>query len=311
MCTGTRGEFFATTVLSDELSCRLSTEHSRLVDLIREVEFPGSLAEQTAATSKKRALNENSSKQNTKKGRGEGGEPIVLSSSRIPVIADMMGGVGPFGIPLAKLNLFQVHCNDLNPASYKYLLQNAHLNHCRLATGSDTQRGLSCYNLDGREFIRRLRREGIAPGHVIMNLPQTAPEFLDVFIGYFGLPSDSRIECQLPVIHVYAFSTAVDDLPHSAIADMANRCASVMRCPVAELGNQQAIVSAGTKLANLSKELMKESGSAAGDGSPFFQGICWGHIVRDVAPTKVMVCLSFQLPVSVARSDSLAPPSGP
>jgi tRNA G37 N-methylase Trm5 len=293
-----------------------------LVDLIREVEFPGSLAEQTEVSSKKRALNENSSgKQSAKKGRGGGGEPILLSSnSRIPVIADMMGGVGPFGIPLAKMSLFHVHCNDLNPASHKYLLQNATLNHCRLATSGDArQPGLSCYNMDGREFIRKLRREGIAPDHVIMNLPQTAPEFLDVFIGYFRLhsagdnsdsgSSESSVnECPLPVIHIYAFSTAVDDLPNSAIADMASRCASVMRCPVTDLGNQQVIVATGNKFANPSKEMMKAKegdGDAAAESSAFFQDICWGHIVRDVAPTKVMVCLSFRLPVSVARSDPM------
>jgi hypothetical protein len=37
------------------------------------------------------------------------------------------------------------------------------------------QSGLSCDNLDGREFIRRLRREGFGPGDAMMNLPRTRP----------------------------------------------------------------------------------------------------------------------------------------
>lgn len=272
---------------------RLSTEHGRLVDLIREVEFPGLLNEQVPEKSKKRASSGEST-HGAKKTRCE--TKTVLSPSRVPVIADMMGGVGPFGIPLAKLNLFHVHCNDLNPESYKYMLQNARLNRCTVIDTDDSQPGITCYNLDGREFIRRLRSRGVLPDHVIMNLPQTAPDFLDTFIGYSA--NNPSLPCKLPVIHVYTFSTAVENLPTSAIADVTNRCASIMGCSPEELGTQQTIPTSGIKLANTIGEMKKGSVDAAGS---FFENICWGHIVRDVAPTKVMVCLSFRLPYSVAE----------
>jgi tRNA (guanine37-N1)-methyltransferase len=52
-----------------------------------------------------------------------------------------MGGVGPFAVPLA-MNNVTVHANDLNPASYKYLVGNCRGNRC--------EKYLTCYNMDGR-----------------------------------------------------------------------------------------------------------------------------------------------------------------
>jgi tRNA (guanine37-N1)-methyltransferase len=43
------------------------------------------------------------------------------------VICDVMAGVGPFSLPLAKRGLF-VYCNDLNPQSYLWFLENIKLN---------------------------------------------------------------------------------------------------------------------------------------------------------------------------------------
>ena len=43
------------------------------------------------------------------------------------VVADIMCGIGPFAVPLA-MNGVEVHANDLNPASYDYLMKNAQQN---------------------------------------------------------------------------------------------------------------------------------------------------------------------------------------
>lgn len=87
---------------------RLQTEHSRMIDWIRE-----------SSSLKK-----------------------VADNNQKTIVADMMAGVGPFAVPLAMSSAIQVHANDLNPESYKYLVVNTKTNKCG--------RNLFNYNLDGR-----------------------------------------------------------------------------------------------------------------------------------------------------------------
>jgi len=170
-----------------------------------------------------------------------------------------MCGIGPFAIPLAMDNI-RVHANDLNPMSYEYLLANAKLNKCKTDK-------LSMYNEDGRAFLIALAEKGISFDHAVMNLPQTATDFLDAFIGLSTrYPNDLKDTIRLPLIHVYAFSTADDP-----IDDIRRRCAISMRV----------------------------------DESILPMSTCSGHIVRDVAPKKLMICLSFTLPQQVAEASPL------
>ncbi|GBG58754.1 hypothetical protein CBR_g154 [Chara braunii] len=89
--------------------------------------------------------------------------------------------------------------------------------------------------------------------HVVMNLPASAPEFLDVFRGRF---SQSRWAGRLPRVHCYCFLRS-----NETYAD-------------------------GIKRAERSL------------GGVIAQPEVW-H-VRDVAPNKIMLCISFDLPADVA-----------
>ena len=127
-----------------------------------------------------------------------------------------------------------------------------------------------------------------------MNLPQNATEFLDIFIGYLTRRTNNNLTTPLalPTIHVYAFSTA-DDPVH----DVAARSAESLQCPLSSLGT--GIVStadlgihgvSGPKEMKLVIDALYE------------QHLVVGHIVRDVSPKKMMVCLSFVLPICVAEA---------
>jgi len=109
-------------------------------------------------------------------------------------VGDVFAGVGPFSIPLAKRKC-NVHANDINPIAYSALIENSSLN--------NVQKNVTCYNLDGREFLLHLYQLGILCDVVIMNLPRSAPQFLDVF-------HSISLGKKQPIIHCYAFSKVPD-----------------------------------------------------------------------------------------------------
>lgn len=197
------------------------------------------------------------------------------------VVADMMGGIGPFGVPAAKHGC-QVYCNDLNPRSVHWLRVNMKKNKL------DASGKLGCFNLDGREFIRLLcgqvsrtrfeemRAEGTLPerftfpepgvgipfDHVVMNLPASAVEFLDVFRGVF--PAATWASRPLPRVHCYTFARGEGEAARSAA------------------------------IAAVEQHL---GGSIAAE-----EAQAQAHLVRDVAPNKVMFCVSFRVPRAIGMA---------
>ena len=125
---------------------------------------------------------------------------------------DVFAGVGPFAVPAAKKKKATVHANDLNPVSYEYLQRNVKLNKIK--------EGIHCYNMDGREFIKKIVKddliskwtkledeENVNQIHVVMNLPALAVEFLDAFKGLLAgnemLPGRTVV---LPKVYCYCFT---------------------------------------------------------------------------------------------------------
>eukprot|EP01134_Creolimax_fragrantissima_P001112 CFRG1112T1 len=132
---------------------------------------------------------------------------LLNTFSKNDVICDMMAGVGPTVIPACKRGNI-VYGNDLNPDSYAAMVTNASNN--KLKAGR-----FHLFNKCARQFVRDLvagyehTETPVVPfTQVIMNLPASAIEFLDVFVGLFAY---SKIKPEsLPLIHCYCFSSDPD-----------------------------------------------------------------------------------------------------
>ncbi|ORZ14793.1 guanine(37)-N1-methyltransferase [Absidia repens] len=173
------------------------------------------------------------------------------------LVCDVFAGVGPFAVPAAKKGV-TVYANDLNPESYHWLRVNK--SHNKIP-----DMNLKPYNMDGREFIRQAvhdlavanKDEWKTFDHFVMNLPDTAIEFLDAFRGLYKdqkhLYDSLDPAPALPMVHCHCFTKSEDPAQ-----DIAKRVNQVIGSPY------------DTSLSNL-------------------------HWVRNVAPKKDMYCISFPL----------------
>lgn len=191
---------------------------------------------------------------------------IIQKLKKTDIVYDMFAGIGPFALPAGKKGC-RVFANDLNPKSYEALCENVDLNH--------VGKVVKPFNMDGREFMRHMASlwGGDEPGapdcdHILMNLPASAHEFLDVFRGLYKSREATMAASTLPIIHCYCFSSA-DDLK----ADAVKMCEEVMQ---GEIGEDIVDV----------------------------------HEVRDVAPKKRMMCVSFRLPPAIAFASAATDDDG-
>ncbi|XP_019183341.1 PREDICTED: tRNA (guanine(37)-N1)-methyltransferase 1 isoform X1 [Ipomoea nil] len=127
---------------------------------------------------------------------------LLSSFTHDDVVCDVFAGVGPLAISAAK-KVKYVYANDLNPQAVEYMERNCVLN--------KLERKIEVYNMDGRRFIGTIfsSKKTRTITQVVMNLPNDAVDFLDVFRGLFR-ENHKYKDSTLPRIHVYGFSKAQD-----------------------------------------------------------------------------------------------------
>ncbi|KAK1044245.1 tRNA(m(1)G37)methyltransferase [Friedmanniomyces endolithicus] len=211
-------------------------------------------------------------------------------------VCDVMAGIGPFAVPAGKKSVF-VWANDLNPDSYASLEDAVVRNKV-----ADYVRP---FNEDGRTFIKTAsaqlaqssrkveimskvsKKDGLAAKprvlrtleepktfqHFVLNLPASALTFLPSFVGLYPTAVRSQLPdtFEMPLVHVYCFSTKSDD----NVAEGVQICEEIGR----QLGYAKMRV-----------------GKVGEDG----EGAVEIFDVRDVAPKKRMFCATFRLPREVA-----------
>ncbi|XP_059480893.1 tRNA (guanine(37)-N1)-methyltransferase isoform X2 [Neocloeon triangulifer] len=174
------------------------------------------------------------------------------------VIYDIFAGIGPFAIPAA-LKGARVMANDLNPESFKWLEHNVKVNKAERRGGS-----VRCFNKDGREFILSDVKDDLE-----QVLKSDAPV------------SKVHIVMNLPAI-ASTFLDALRGLVNNSCAESNIPVIVHVYCFARDFEPEK-----------LALELIeKDAGFKLGGN------LIELKIVRKVAPSKHMVCVSFSYPLS-------------
>jgi tRNA (guanine37-N1)-methyltransferase len=230
-----------------------------------------------------------------------------------------------------------VYANDLNPESFKYLRMNCTLNQCHNiqcynvdarqfvkdlqdnllkqhqrqeenndketnTNDTDLTTNSNSHNINLKDTIKSLSIRNI--DHVIMNLPASAPEFLDSFRGW-------RLS-KLPRIHVHCFAPKPIYLQLlQQQQQQQQNCTELDNSEGKSSGEENIIAVIKPKNTstpvNIVAPTLQDTYQVAVDRCSIALGctIDWQrndvnvHLVRDVAPTKNMLCVSFTLPNEV------------
>lgn len=227
---------------------------------------------------------------------------LIKKFKKGEAVCDVFAGVGPFAVPAGKKGVI-AFASDLNPESHKYLVENIKINKvekfvipfcedARTFVKDGVQQLLQfakntpVIEIPPKGRVSRSKPPAEMPkpeqiqvplyySHYVMNLPDTATEFLDSFIGLYHdasirsqvFGSEEVSAMKLPTVHVHCFHKHDPHVPEPSEEEIFED----LRVRVSK---------------KINHEMKKEDLEI--------------HNVRKVAPTKTMFCISFKLPAEVA-----------
>lgn len=187
----------------------------------------------------------------------------IVKQMRCQAVFDVFAGIGPFAIPAAKSRC-QVYANDLNPDSYVWLKNNAKLNR--------VEEHVKTFNMDGRAFITTLVKDTIL--QYVQREENDRPTRMHVVM---NLPA-SAVEFLDAFRGLLSGSVPVGD---ARVPPMSVHC----YCFSKEQDIEKDAVAMVENNLGCTIELPNV------------------HNVRNVAPNKEMMCVSFEMPTDVLWAD--------
>ncbi|MEW5305957.1 MAG: hypothetical protein WDW36_008466 [Sanguina aurantia] len=236
-------------------------------------------------------------------------ERLVEGFRFTDTVVDVMAGIGPFALPAAQKGC-TVYANDLNPASVHYLTLNARNN--KVLTR------LSPFKMDGRRFIRMLAGDPAAAAACLAEAETSEPpvplppsssssERSQADAASSGSGSGSNWCPTLPVGYRPApllFQHAIMNLPASAIEFLDAYNGAFDPTVWSEETLPTVHCYTFMKSPEVEADIIAKAEHYLGGKLPTPPSI---HVVRDVAPKKLMLCLSFKLPGSIAFAGRSTP----
>lgn len=229
---------------------------------------------------------------------------ITQLFSNKQVIVDLCCGVGPFVIPILKqYKNCIIYANDLNIDSINCLKQNIKLN--KINTNKNNNK-IHIGNIDAKKYLQQTIQQQLTASikndnttiqcinHILMNLPALSISMCDMSISmytkhneYNKLSQSNKtiLHNNLPIVHVHCFAYTHDN---NAIQDAIQRIQGTISYKFTDIIETKSIQNQKSKQFDLN------------DYNNMYDGKAVVYNVREVAPNKDMLCVSFRIPKQVA-----------
>lgn len=205
------------------------------------------------------------------------------------IIADAFCGAGAFVVQAAAKLGCTVYANDLNPDAVRYCRENAKRNHKKFigGTGEDgevTKKAkviVTCG--DAFDFIQNLGYMDILPHHVVMNFPLDSASFLGALRWW---PAKDVIQ-SVPTVHLYTFARGdYSDEFKSDVMPLRDAVEVAVDLVAEGLVPEGGAIEAS----RYRRSFLDKMGCDV-----------QAREVRDVAPGKVVICVSFKVTDTLLR----------